>query len=1085
MAVLNLSVLTLVGSGKADGETSFYLRPLFLQQPVAMHGRYEEAVKLYKRDLGALFSGFRLEKANEDFLLWMTYKPEVRFRKSRLTIPMGKHSIIGAFSVVDFRAGGFTFVLLPGLHNYMCMAHYDDPSPADVDQTAANAIAGLFKKWKKDHGDAFDPTAYFAPRREYITTIETRVHFNEGGYAFEQRDENAFFMRMRVQTDFDGATELAQTGHDLNSRFPGELKRAHYREVLVTTLYERIFSPAHVPIVIVGPEGVGRHTLLEEVVYRYLNRHEQTGLNIQPKTFWHLDPVRVIAGMSVVGMWQKRFEAILQHLIHPEKWADKPDILVVDNPVALLRVGRYAGGNMVLADVLKPSLEKRQLPFVLIATPEEWSVVQEQDRRLSSLFQVLRIGEPSRNDMLLMILEKRKMLEETYQVAFQVQALDLMLNIHRNYLSHRALPGGVAKMMELLAVKHRWAAVDAPEVREAFQHSSGLAEVFLDDGRILQQDDLESALSGMLVGQTEAFQTLISTLHLVKAKLADKTKPVGSLLFAGPTGVGKTQAAKALCRILTGSENALLRFDMNEYGDAGAVQRLIGDFSQPEGRLTSVVRHNPFGVLLLDELEKAHPKVHDLLLQLLDDGRLTDGLGRTVDFSNLVVIMTSNLGAHSAMSAVGFAPDEEDIRTVYVRAVENFFRPEFVNRIDRIIAFRTLDEEQVYQIARLQLRELLQRDGFVRRTSILNVDPHALRWVAKRGYDAGMGGRALKRQIEKDLTELSADQLLDAPLDSPIILDIVLENNRLSPRIQVIGMTPPAPPGILPEIPAEANGREFLQKLLRKVETFRRRVKAAPQAPGSAVRISESDIDLYEMQEHIEKMRERIKTLLLSYRGNFLHHRPVSPLRLKISSPGLLDSNKEYLKEKMFRDDALQELHEAYRYGPPRFSPADTVFMELFLDMAILQLQVEGFEKGLKDKVEIRIASLVAGEGAEEVEILLACYEDYLHHAGFDFFTRRRAGVIELEGFGLYELFAAETGVHLFKTGFGNSIPVMVWVRRQEAQETSPPLDILRLYDKPKLLTDLRTGFVNEMKITPQELKLLLYGGAKATGRLA
>ncbi len=1054
-------------------------------QPAVNHARYEDAVKLYKQDLNALFARYELNKSNEDFLFWMMFHPDLHFSKHTLSISLGKNTVQGVFSIASFQAGGHTFVLLPAFNNYMCMAGPDESGKVDIEQTAIRAITGMFRMWKKDLGPAFDPSVYYAPKRQFVTAVDIRINIKLGGFSFEQKGRNPLLMHLRGDSDFDGEAELQKTGADLNRRYPGELKRAMFREDWVRLLYERIFSPGHIPLAIVGEEGVGRHSLVEEVVYRYLSEHEKTDLRLHPKVVWHLDPVRVISGMSIVGMWQKRMEAMINHVVRQDAWSDKPDIILVDNPVALLRVGRYSGGNMALSDVLRPYLENRRFTFILIATPEEWSIIQEQDRRFSGLFQVWRIDEAPRKQIIQMLLEKRKMLEREYRVSFQVQALEQMLQIHRNYLSHRALPGGVAKMMDQLAIRYRARTVDAPEVRAAFQLSSGLAEVFLDDSLKLDPEEVEEALSGMLVGQPEAFQALTSIVHLAKSKLADKTKPIGSLLFAGPTGVGKTQAAKALSKILTGSESALMRFDMNEYGDAGAVQRLIGDFSNPEGKLTTTVRHNPFGVLLLDELEKAHPKVHDLLLQLLDDGRLTDGIGRTVDFTNVVVIMTSNLGAREASQAVGFAANEEDIRTVYVRAVEKFFRPEFVNRIDHIIAFRALDEEQVYQIARLQLRELLQRDGFVRRTSILNVDQSALRWVAKRGYDGAMGGRALKRQLEKDLTELSADQLLATSPDSTIILDIYLEDDRLKPRIQAIGVVQPAPAGIVPVMPAESLGRDFLQDLLRRLEHLRSKIKSVAKGTDSSNRISEADMAYYEMIEQLERLKDKIKTLLLSYKGSFLNHRPVSPLRLKLSSSDLWDGAREHYKEKMFRDEAVRALYETYRYAVPQFNPAETLFMELYLDTVILEIQAGGFEKGYKDRMEIRVASLVAGEGGAEKEILLDNYTDFFRHLGMDYECWRTAGRIEAEGYGLYDLMAAETGVHLFKSAFGTGIPLMVWVRRpDEPDSPRPALDMIRLYDKTRLMTDLRTGLTTEIPITPQEFKLLIYSGAKATGRI-
>jgi ATP-dependent Clp protease ATP-binding subunit ClpC len=1086
MAVINLSVLTLVSNEKTERGAYFLLRPLFLSYPTVSHVRYESATELYRRDLQHYFADFQLEFSNEDMLFWMMFQPKFNIEQRPLRVKLGRSVIAGTFTVVDFEAGGYTFVYLPGVRNYMCMVAPETKGRNRIDETAEKALRHLFAELKKEMGDEFDPEQFFAPRRVYVTTVHARIEIKDGVFSFEESNFLDQLLALNGNSDFDGATELARTGHDLNYRFPGNLQRAFYRDEWAELLYNRVFSAEHIPLALVGPEGVGKHCLLEEITFRYLTKHAEAGLAIRPKTIWHLNPVRVVTGMSVVGSWQKRLEAMIRHLISSQEFVEKPDVLMVDNPVALLRVGRYSGGNLALSDVLKPYLEKRRLPFILLATPEEWSIVQEQDRSFSSLFQVLRINEAPRPDLLRILLEKRKALEREHGTIFQIQAIDQLIHIHRNYLNGRALPGGVTRLMEQLAVKYRGQTVDAQEVRSEFRLVSGLDEVFLDDSLTLEPEEVEQALGSMLVGQPEALEALCAVVFLVKSKLADKTKPVSSLLFAGPTGVGKTQAAKALCKFLTGNETALLRFDMNEYIDGSAVARLIGDFSSPDGKLTSDIRHNPFGVLLLDEIEKAHPKVLDLLLQVLDDGRLTDGSGRTVDFSNVIVIMTSNLGAREATSGVGYNQSEEDIRTVYVRAVEKKFRPEFVNRIDQIIAFRSLEEEHIYSIARLQLRELLQRDGFVRRSTILNVDQSALRWVAKRGYDSRMGGRALKRQIEKDLTELSADQLLATPPDSPIILDVFLENGRLKPRIQAMQPVQPLPPGMLPQIPDEANGRPFLHQLLRETDALKNKMKSAKK-PSDANRISEDDIAYYELLERIEKHQEKVNHLLLSYKGDFSNHRPVTPLRLKTSSLSLRNEHKaskffkDQLYEKILLDETREELKDAYRHGANQFDPLQTLFWDYLLDTALLSLQAAAFVHKKKDHVTLSVRSLVSGLGKEEATYLRDSYEAFCRHADLSAEAPPDTLRIEVHGYGVYDLLRHESGIHLFNSAFDSSIPVLVQVSRAgDTESETASYDIIRLYDNAKILTDIRTGFSNALQITPQELKLLLYGGIKA-----
>jgi ATP-dependent Clp protease ATP-binding subunit ClpC len=242
------------------------------------------------------------------------------------------------------------------------------------------------------------------------------------------------------------------------------------------------------------------------------------------------------------------------------------------------------------------------------------------------------------------------------------------------------------------------------------------------------------------------------------------------MLFVGPTGVGKTEAAKILCRYLLGDERKLIRFDMNEYLDAYSVNRLLGDYHQAEGLLASSVRNKPFGVLLFDEIEKAHNKVQDLLLQVLDEGVFSNTLGKKIDLKNYVIIMTSNLGSEEINRRFGYETENSSNEQIYKKAIENNFRPEFVNRIEEIVIFNSLSFDNILEIARLQIVQLFSREGFMRRTTILNISQEVLHWVAKRGFNSKMGGRALKRQIEKDLTLFAAEKVQALPLSYSILI---------------------------------------------------------------------------------------------------------------------------------------------------------------------------------------------------------------------------------------------------------------------------------------------------------------------------
>ena len=295
----------------------------------------------------------------------------------------------------------------------------------------------------------------------------------------------------------------------------------------------------------------------------------------------------------------------------------------------------------------------------------------------------------------------------------------------------------------------------------------------------LTREDVADQLAGEVEGQREAVEAMADAVAIAKARLNDPAKPLASMLFLGPTGVGKTECAKALARFLFRDEQRLLRFDMNEFLSPDAAARLVGTFDQPEGLLTSAVRERPAAVVLLDEIEKAHPNVFDLLLQVLGEARLTDGLGRTVDFSNTIVLLTSNLGTGQSPISSGFGAVESTSRETALRAARDFFRPELFNRLDRIIPFAHLSRDELAAIARRSLSQVLAREGLQRRQSSLDVSPELLSWVVEQGYHPQLGARAMKRAVEDHLVHPLAVQLSEIPKSRPTVVRLSRQNRGL------------------------------------------------------------------------------------------------------------------------------------------------------------------------------------------------------------------------------------------------------------------------------------------------------------------
>jgi ATP-dependent Clp protease ATP-binding subunit ClpC len=1084
MAFVKLSIPAIVKEQKIDQRSQYYIRPVFVGYPIAINHRYEQAISIFQKEVKNRFKGFSLSRNNAVHLQWYLFRPELTYKVLSLDLKVGSQFIKGLFGMALFEVQNKLFLHFPDL-NYTMMCREQNPQALKLEEEARRGVQFVLKGIKESEGHEFEPEQYFSGKRDFLIDIPLTVNIGFEPFQFEKSGMDWLFASLGGDHEFDGAIEVERVGQDLNSLYPSELRRAYLQDTLVDRLHGLIYHSNNTPIAIVGPTGVGKHTLLHEVIARYEERYYGKRKGRKSRT-WHIDPNRIIAGMNVVGWWQKRFESIIRFIQQPNDLEPGPDRMLIDNPIAMLRIGKSGQNDMTLSDVLRPYLEKRSLQLTLIATPEEWKVLQELDRRFSDLFQVIRVHEPDIETATRIVLERRKILEQENGTIVTIQAVNQLFTLQRNYLKNKPLPGSVMRLMQQLAVKYRFKRIDAPQVRDEFKSLSGLEERIFDSSQQLEPNEVVRSISQQLVGQEAAVKALTETVHIAKAKLADKTKPLSSFLFIGPTGVGKTQAAKVLCNYLMGSEDQLMRFDMNEYIDGGAVSRLIGDYANPEGQLTGKVRYQPFGILLLDEIEKAHPDVHDLLLQVLDDGRLTDSLGRTVDFTNTIIIMTSNIGAEQVSAQVGFDFNRNQ-SAIYEKAVENFFRPEFINRIDQIVIFKPLEIAHILGIARLQIKELLQRDGFVRRTTILNISKEALEWVAKRGYDPTMGGRALKRQIERDLTALSAEQLISTHTDQPIIFDIILKEDQLVPVVTPLDFVTPYEEDWLPQFPGEHQGRRFYNKLLREMENIERQIKRFEGMDEEVPEIKTGSGDLdwqhYDFKNRIAEIKDHVTKIMLSFHDRPIPDPPVKTFRLKRA---YLFARKDYttkgvrenFKDRLFQQEALRELTETYNLTDSQFDRLNSEFIDNYVTVALAKLATKGFLDQYSQRVTLSIEAVISDSESRGIPYLLDLYQSFFESLDIQHEVDEEQHKIMLEGYQVYELLQNEHGIHLFYVAHQTPYPFKVKVeRRGQKQASEGPLKVIRIYDDDQTLTDLRTGYSNSTQITPQEFKLLVYGG--------
>ena len=569
---------------------------------------------------------------------------------------------------------------------------------------------------------------------------------------------------------------LEEVGTDLTKT---NLTAAYEVEKQTAFLAEIFKAKQPSSVLLIGAAGVGKTAIFHELVS---NREK---LDLKGNGFWATSGTRLIAGQSGFGMWQER----CQKLIAEAK--KRRAIVHLGNLIELVEVGKSEASMQGIASFLRPKIARGELLAVVECTPEQLPIIERRDPQLLAAFQQIRIEEPDRKTSL-KILESVAAEFDNDGTKSNSEAIKIIYALHRRFSVYSAFPGRPVRFTRNILRENKSAETLAPsKVFAEFSNETGLPEMLLNDEIALDLPATERFFDGKVIGQNEAVKLVTDLIATVKAKLTRPRKPIASLLFIGPTGVGKTELTKSLAEFFFSDQSRLIRFDMSEFSNALAVQRLIGGTGEAEGQLTAKVREQPFSVVLLDEFEKADSSFFDLLLQILGEGRLTDAAGRVADFTNSIIVMTSNLGASEFQRGKsGFVNDSRRKQAAvkhFDSAVRAFLRPEIYNRVDRIVPFAPLDEKTVVKIAELEIEKLKRRDGLRFRSVKLEVGEDVLSYLAETGYDIRYGARPLKRAVERELlaplsTELNR-RIIDEKLmvkcglrDGKIALEFVAEN---------------------------------------------------------------------------------------------------------------------------------------------------------------------------------------------------------------------------------------------------------------------------------------------------------------------
>ncbi|MDG4866455.1 ATP-dependent Clp protease ATP-binding subunit ClpA [Guyparkeria sp. 1SP6A2] len=510
---------------------------------------------------------------------------------------------------------------------------------------------------------------------------------------------------------------------------------------------------------LVGEAGVGKTAIAEGLARKIVDGEVPEALS--ESTIYALDLGALVAGTKYRGDFEKRLKIVLK------KVRSVPDaILFIDEIHTLIGAGSASGGSMDASNLIKPALASGELRCIGSTTHQEYRSIFEKDAALTRRFQKIDVPEPTPDETIDIIRGLREGYEKHHGVEYSEEAIEAAVKLSTRHINDRHLPDKAIDVIDEVGAQYRLLhprpednRITASDIERVVARIARIPErsVSTSDREVLR--NLDRNLKMVVFGQDEAIEQITTAIRLARSGLRPENKPIGSYLFAGPTGVGKTEVSKQLARLL-GIE--LLRFDMSEYMERHSVSRLIGappgyvGFDEG-GLLTEKVHKNPHCVLLLDEIEKAHPDVFNVLLQVMDNGSLTDTNGRNIDFRHVVVIMTSNMGAEEmAKNTMGFVA--QDIGSSGLEAIKRGFTPEFRNRLDAIIQFRTLGTRQIANVVDKLLLELEQQLEANHVT--LQVDEEVREWLGEKGYDAVLGARPMARLIQDKLKRPLAEQML-------------------------------------------------------------------------------------------------------------------------------------------------------------------------------------------------------------------------------------------------------------------------------------------------------------------------------------
>jgi len=663
-----------------------------------------------------------------------------------------------------------------GFQRVLQRAVFHVQSSGKNEVTGANVLVAIFSEQESQ-------AVYFLKKQE-ITRLEVVNYISHGISKINEEEPGA--------GEAIGDDDAGEKNQDPLSQFATNLNKLAEqgkidpligrKEELERTVQVLCRRRKNNPL-FVGEAGVGKTALAEGLAKKIVDREVPEILN--DCTIYSLDLGALLAGTKYRGDFEKRLKAVINQLKKQQG-----AILFIDEIHTIIGAGAASGGAMDASNLIKPVLASGELKCIGSTTYQEYRGIFEKDRALTRRFQKIDVSEPTVDETIQILEGLKSRFEQHHEVKYTRQAIRSAVELSDRYINDRHLPDKAIDVIDEAGANQR---MQAPSKRKKTigvrEVESIVAKIARIPPKTVSTDDrtalknLERDLKLVIYGQDEAIETLSTAIKLSRAGLGNDQKPIGSFLFAGPTGVGKTEVTRQLANIM-GIE--LIRFDMSEYMERHTVSRLIGappgyvGFDQG-GLLTEAINKHPHAVLLLDEIEKAHPDVFNLLLQVMDHGTLTDNNGRKADFRNVIIVMTTNAGADQLnRPSIGFS--QQDHATDAMETIKKFFSPEFRNRLDAIIQFKNLSTQIITQVVDKFLFEFeaqLEEKGVS-----LIVDDEARTWLAMHGYDPQMGARPMARVIQENIKKPLAEELLFGKLANGGSVHITVENDKLHMELE-------------------------------------------------------------------------------------------------------------------------------------------------------------------------------------------------------------------------------------------------------------------------------------------------------------